>query len=319
MKKIKSFILVLIITLSFLLGVGEIKALQRCDLSFYNAEIIGANDTGDDITCGENELCAKYCPKGSLVCLDTGRTDWVSGERTAAASLNVSDNNTITSWSMTIYESHGDGSTPAACTYSETLNSSPGKDALVEIKFGKNKKDSNGDWIYGHIYTVHFSGTYKDENGQTHSFNSDHVTISKEGQYYTTDRTPKTTTKPGETTTARNVEDVGEDDKEFHGGGAHRTTLNPDDENAVTNTSSACETVGDLFDEYWPYVMVIIPILLIIMITIDFFKALASNDSDILRKAGTNTVKRTIAAVLLLALPALISIIFDQFGIDICL
>ena len=64
--------------------------------------------------------------------------------------------------------------------------------------------------------------------------------------------------------------------------------------------------------------MIIVPILLIVMITIDFFKALAKGDSDSIKKAGNNTVKRTIAAVVLLALPALLGLIFSWFGLDLC-
>lgn len=85
------------------------------------------------------------------------------------------------------------------------------------------------------------------------------------------------------------------------------------------NSQLACDTIGDLFDEYWPYAMVIIPILLIIMMAIDFFKAMVVNDADALKKAGTNAVKRTIATVIALALPALLRMVFGLFGIDFCL
>lgn len=313
MKKSKLLIVLFIVIISFCFGISEIKALPECDLSFYNASV-EAKESSGDATCGDNELCAKYCPKGSLLCFDTGRTDWTSGQRQAAVSINANDNNTITSWSMTIYESHNDGSTPAACTLSQSIdNESPGKDIAVYVNFGENKKDSNGKWVYGHIYTVHFGGTYKDANGQTHSFESDHVTLSKEGQFYTTNRTPKTTTKAGQTTTALKVDPV--DGESFHsGGGAVKQTA---DDSVSTDT--ACSSISALFDEFWPYVMVIIPILLIIMISIDFFKAVASGDADTLKKSGTNTVKRTITAVILLILPVLLDTVFGLFGIDICL
>ena len=64
--------------------------------------------------------------------------------------------------------------------------------------------------------------------------------------------------------------------------------------------------------------MVITPILLIVMITIDFFQALAKGDNDSIKKAGNNAIKRTIAAVVLLALPALLSLIFSLVGLDLC-
>ena len=59
-------------------------------------------------------------------------------------------------------------------------------------------------------------------------------------------------------------------------------------------------------------------ILLIVMITIDFFQALTKGDSDSIKKAGNNTVKRSIAAIVLLALPALLGLIFSLVGLDLC-
>ncbi len=84
-------------------------------------------------------------------------------------------------------------------------------------------------------------------------------------------------------------------------------------------TSLACNTIGGVFDEYWPYVMIFVPILLIVMISIDFFKAMISGDADAIKKSSTNTIKRTIPAIILLALPALLRFIFEWFGIDFCI
>lgn len=88
----------------------------------------------------------------------------------------------------------------------------------------------------------------------------------------------------------------------------------------IINTSkTSCTDVRDLIHDYWSYVMVIAPILLIVMMTLDFFKAIGSNDADAIKKAGTNAVKRTLAAVILLALPALLGVIFDIFGLPLCI
>lgn len=88
----------------------------------------------------------------------------------------------------------------------------------------------------------------------------------------------------------------------------------------IINTSkTSCTDVRDLIHDYWSYVMVIVPILLIVMMALDFFKAIGSNDADAIKKAGTNAVKRTLAAVILLALPALLSIVFDLFGLPLCI
>ena len=97
---------------------------------------------------------------------------------------------------------------------------------------------------------------------------------------------------------------------------------NSDDSSDQTNPAvtggASCTDVRDLIHEYWSYVMVLVPILLIVMITLDFFKALAKGDSDSIKKAGSDAVKRTVAAVVLLALPALLGVIFNLVGLPLC-
>lgn len=88
--------------------------------------------------------------------------------------------------------------------------------------------------------------------------------------------------------------------------------------NTAVTGGAGCTDVRNLIHEYWSDVMVLVPILLIVMITLDFFKALAKGDSDSIKKAGSNAVKRTVAAVVLLALPALLGMIFDMVGLPLC-
>ena len=91
-----------------------------------------------------------------------------------------------------------------------------------------------------------------------------------------------------------------------------------DQTNPAVTGGASCTDVRDLIHEYWSYVMVLVPILLIVMITLDFFKALAKGDSDSIKKAGSDAVKRTVAAVVLLALPALLGVIFNLVGLPLC-
>lgn len=95
-----------------------------------------------------------------------------------------------------------------------------------------------------------------------------------------------------------------------------------EDGNIIVNdydSDEGCLQVSTIISKYWKYIMVIVPILLIIMMVLDFFKAMTSNDGDAIKKAGTNAVKRTIAAVILLALPALLDLVFGLFGLDLCI
>ncbi len=87
----------------------------------------------------------------------------------------------------------------------------------------------------------------------------------------------------------------------------------------ISSSKTSCTDVSSLIHDYWSYVMVIVPILLIVMISIDFFKAMSSSDADAIKKAGANTVKRTVAAVVLLGLPALLGLVFDLLGVPLCI
>ena len=82
-----------------------------------------------------------------------------------------------------------------------------------------------------------------------------------------------------------------------------------------------CEdlSVKDLIDEYWSIVMVLVPIVLMLLMSIDFIKALTANDQEQLKKSGNSAIKRTIAAVILLMLPALLSMILGWVGLELCI
>ena len=53
---------------------------------------------------------------------------------------------------------------------------------------------------------------------------------------------------------------------------------------------------------------------LLVLSTVDFIKALVSNDKDALKKAGTTTAKRFIYVVILFFLPIIVDFIMRLFG-----
>lgn len=80
-----------------------------------------------------------------------------------------------------------------------------------------------------------------------------------------------------------------------------------------------CDTgLKDLINHYWKWVMFVTPILLIVMITLDFIKAMSMGDADAIKKSSSNAVKRVIAGVILLALPWALEVIFGWVGLQIC-
>ena len=53
---------------------------------------------------------------------------------------------------------------------------------------------------------------------------------------------------------------------------------------------------------------------LLALVTMDFFKALVSNDKDALKKAGSTAAKRFIYCVMIFFLPIIVDLIMSLFG-----
>lgn len=94
----------------------------------------------------------------------------------------------------------------------------------------------------------------------------------------------------------------------------------------IANTTKSAARIVDkvkcdkgiisLISRYWGIFVIFIPILLIVMMTVDFLKAMASSDSEAIKKSSTNAIKRVIATVVLLGLPWLLKTIFTVFGLQ---
>lgn len=105
------------------------------------------------------------------------------------------------------------------------------------------------------------------------------------------------------------------------------TTASPEDiENAkkagVSNTNTMCQSGSGLknfFNTLWKIIAIFAPALLILMTSIDFFKAITSSDADKLKKAANDAFKRALAFVLLLLLPFILNTVFGWFGLSLCL
>ena len=70
--------------------------------------------------------------------------------------------------------------------------------------------------------------------------------------------------------------------------------------------------------KYWSWIVFLVPLALIGFITYDFIKALSSKDSDSVKKASSDAVKRVISALLLLLAPYFVQVIFGWAGISFC-
>lgn len=88
----------------------------------------------------------------------------------------------------------------------------------------------------------------------------------------------------------------------------------------------ACSDLSDLLNKYWSWVVIICPVLLIALVSIDFAKAVmgiggksdGNSSADAMKKATSNTIKRTTALIILLFSPYILNFIFGLAGIDFC-
>ena len=84
----------------------------------------------------------------------------------------------------------------------------------------------------------------------------------------------------------------------------------------IVNKVKCDKGISGMISDYWGLFVIFVPILLIVMMTVDFLKAMSSSDSEAIKKSSTNAIKRVIAAVILLALPWLLRTIFTVFGLQ---
>ncbi len=329
MRKIKTFLLLMVATFSFCIGVSEFKAedLPTCNIGYIDMTK-GINDVrGYGTIQVKNGSWDNTTATGAQIysCPSTGScslwTVWRK-ERSFYFEARVPRGKILNVRYRFYKDTDGKKNTrdEAICN-GELPASIDNNEGTVTVFFNLTN---------GNLESVEIWVDYEDENGKRDTLNTSRWVGKKigDGQSQvvnipTDSNTTKPTSKPpaqsgsmwGDDGAAYGTSENSNGDGKFHtGGGAIKHTV--DDS---VSTATACTSINSLFEEFWPYVMVIIPILLIVMISIDFFKAMIAGDDDAIKKSGTNTVKRTISAIILLMLPVVLETVFDLFGIDICL
>lgn len=107
-------------------------------------------------------------------------------------------------------------------------------------------------------------------------------------------------------------------------------TINDTDETDTSNTkcegllgdSDEPDSVAWLIAKILDYLRLLAPLMVLVLSSLDFAKAILTSDDESLKKAQSNLITRLILAVLLFVLPTLIEVILDIFGItssDICI
>lgn len=334
----KMVITLVVVVISFFAKTEIFKALPTCNIGSkinepkgygYAYTTVDANGR-PGVSSGQINICKNMNCSGSTT-ITHGWVGWSEEERTFFVEYDSGPGTKITDVEYTLYREDKNGDAEALCKGTPAVDIS-NNNGVVHISFSIEN---------GSVLKIEANGKYTDSTGKSKSFPKTSFNIrhklgntekvkdieqttqtTKKGQKETTTTKPKA--DPGSyygkngianetTTTAKGA--IADTKK----GKARKEAIKTNEFGEIINSgSTSCTDVSDLIHDYWKYVMVITPILLIVMITIDFFQALAKGDNDSIKKAGNNAIKRTIAAVVLLALPALLSLIFSLVGLDLC-
>lgn len=332
------FITLVVIMMSFFVKLESFKALPTCNIGSkineskgygYAYTTVDANGRSG-VSSGQINICKNMNCSGTTT-LTGGWVNWSEGERNFFIEYDSGPGTKITEVEYTLYYEAKNGKAEALCKGTPAVDIS-NNNGVVHISFSiKN----------GSVLKIEANGKYTDSDGKSKIFHKTGFNIRhKLGNTEKVKDIEQTTqnTKKGQKKTA--ITKPKADSGSYYGkngianesttptsgaaadtkkGKARDEVIKTNESGEIINSSAtSCTEVSGLIHDYWKYVMIIVPILLIVMITIDFFKALAKGDSDSIKKAGNNTIKRAISAVVLLALPALLGLIFSWFGLDLC-
>ena len=73
--------------------------------------------------------------------------------------------------------------------------------------------------------------------------------------------------------------------------------------------------LGEFVNDLFGIIKIAAPVLVIILSTIDYIKAIATANADDFKKANKRTIKRSIAGLIIFFLPFLLEMLFELFGL----
>lgn len=249
-----------------------------------------------------------------------------ASDRTILAEYNMSkqEGNKLSKAYFEIY-TNKDDATPA-CSYH--LDVAEKEVASLELYIKKGK-----------IHHIVFYGSYVDSNGTLQTLPSESISIKRklgpEEEDVKNIETDEETDQP-----------IGSEDNAVSSSGpgsayGENSTDNNGNQLFTTTTKAPDKPLGDdtlnggiyisgnrgftcdegltkFIKQYWKWVLILTPALLMVMCTVDFIKALVSSNADELKKAGTNTIKRVVATLLLVCLPLLLNSVMNLMGFEFC-
>ena len=91
--------------------------------------------------------------------------------------------------------------------------------------------------------------------------------------------------------------------------------------NTIFLTNGELNELGKAVNEFFTLIKVIAPVLIIALSTMEYIKAITSNNADEMKKTNKRTIKRIVIGLVLFFLPDLLNLLFKIFGlygIEIC-
>lgn len=324
----KIFLILIIFVFTFFVDAQITKAekLPECALSFYNIK--------------DDEISIREVPKGSSIgdisiTQTLGNKKWKPEEKAFKVYYNINNKNVIEEFNFIITEEHEvNGQVKDVDVCKHTFHPDKklkGERVAIYIPIRENKSTNGkttckgGEWEFGHISKMKFSGKYKrntgDGDGALTNYKTKTVKVHRCGQFWGTNRTEKTTVKTDkngnlEETTVKNNADSFDDASDKIS--KYSTKKNAGLTGKMEKQTECDEEIQKLIDKYWKWLTILAPVALILLITIDFLKAVVASDENQLSKSANNALKRTIAVVVLLVLPALLKMILGWFGLNLC-
>lgn len=247
------------------------------------------------------------------------------GSNTARLDWDCEDDSSISSF--TVYESDVNGSIGKKVQAKHFLTYKHGKGSW-EIP-SNGKKLENGKY---YIVSVKMrrdnlvNGVFKEStkvyNTTPFEFKPAQVGPAKPGQTVTSwTAQPNTTTKKttGRNTTGKNSVETTTTVSASIKSNNNFICNEGDILNKKDKNGNDILTFRGLLKKYWSWVLILVPAALLVFISYDFIKSMASNDSDALKKSSTNALKRVIAGILILLAPWFVELIMGWFGLTFCL
>ena len=73
--------------------------------------------------------------------------------------------------------------------------------------------------------------------------------------------------------------------------------------------------LGSFMQDLFTLIKIATPVIIIILTTIDYVKAIASSNADDMKKTNSRTIKRLIIGLIIFFLPFILDILFNLFGL----